>query len=203
MRNAQVAEWILSLVTSSERAAATVGDLMENASGPGAFWFWISVLRTALSMLWQEYSADPVRTMGIAFQGLLLEIAMWGAFVICAALLGGLVGASSYFAGTANAQHPVISALGPALAGAIAWGLIPFQVGRWLARRSPGRELAPCVAFMLLDLVTCGLGVIWEGIPSSLFRFIFGLLTSLAISILFMMPVMAGATWIRRKRMSH
>ena len=33
MRKASIAEWILSLVTTPERAAATVGDLLERPSG--------------------------------------------------------------------------------------------------------------------------------------------------------------------------
>jgi len=203
MRNTQVAEWILSLVTSPDRAASTVGDLMEGAARRGAFWFWLGVLRTALSMLWRDFSDDPARTMGLAIRGLLLEIVMLVAFVICAAFLGGVIGGVWYVAGTVNAPHPVISSLGWMLAGVVAWGLIPFQIGRWLARRSPGRELAPCVGFMLFDLVTCGIGLIWGGTQSSLLQFLFGLMTGLSLSVLLTIPLMAGAALVRRKRMSH
>jgi hypothetical protein len=41
MRNANIAERILSLVTTPDRAAATVGDLIE--SGAGAPRFWVTV----------------------------------------------------------------------------------------------------------------------------------------------------------------
>ena len=49
MRNAQVAEWILSVVTSPERAAAAVGDLLENAVHE---WHVLALacLRTAVSL---------------------------------------------------------------------------------------------------------------------------------------------------------
>ena len=170
---------------------------------PARSGLWISVLRTALSMLWQEYSADPVLHDGYCVSrdsfrnrnvGSLRDLVRhcWADWSARHRILREL----------RNARHPVISALGPARSPAQPPGPHPVSIGRWLARRSPGRELAPCVAFMLLDLVTCGLGVIWEGIPSSLFSdsssdylFRFG-----ASLILFMMPVMAGATWIRRKR---
>jgi len=203
MRNAQVAEWILSLVTSPDRAASMVGDLMENAAIRGAFWFWIGVLRTALSLLWREFSDDPARTMGLAFRGLLLEIVMFAAFVICATILGGMLGAFLSIAGVAAGPHPVLSWLGWALAGIVAWGLIPFQVGRWLARRAPGRELAPCLGFMLFDLVTSGVGLAWGGTQSSPLQLASELMTSLSLFVLLTIPLMAGAVLVRRKRLSH
>jgi hypothetical protein len=46
MRNASIAEWILSLATSPERAAATVGDLLEKSSS-----FWLSVFGTFVSLV--------------------------------------------------------------------------------------------------------------------------------------------------------
>jgi hypothetical protein len=49
MRNATTAERILSLVTTRDRAAATVGDLIESRAGALRFWFTIGsqVLRRA------------------------------------------------------------------------------------------------------------------------------------------------------------
>jgi hypothetical protein len=41
MRNANVAERILSLITTPDRAAATVGDLIETHVGVWRFWFTI------------------------------------------------------------------------------------------------------------------------------------------------------------------
>ncbi len=43
--------------------------------------------------------------------------------------------------------------LGWTVGGAVGGIVIPFLIGRMLARRSPGRELAACVAFVILDSV--------------------------------------------------
>ena len=78
MPNATAAEWVLSLATTPERAASTVGDLMEEAPPRGALWFWSNVLRTASSHIWRDLRAAPLRMLGFAFAGL----AAWVALVI-------------------------------------------------------------------------------------------------------------------------
>ena len=73
MRNAflkeNVAEWILRLVTTQERASATVGDLLEVSSG--VVRFWASVLSTATSIAWREAWAHPRQTTWLAVRGTL------------------------------------------------------------------------------------------------------------------------------------
>ena len=71
MRSAIAAEWILSLVTAPDRAAATVGDLMEEGSAHGVGWFWSNVLRTASGHVWRGVSASPLRALWHAIWGLL------------------------------------------------------------------------------------------------------------------------------------
>src|ERR1035441_7999782 len=83
MRNATAAEWILSLATTPDRAASTVGDLLEEASARGVFWFWSSVLRTASSHLWRDLRAAPLRILGLAFSGLLAYLAL----IVCLGFL--------------------------------------------------------------------------------------------------------------------
>jgi hypothetical protein len=200
MRNAQLAEWILSLVTSSDRAASTVGDLMENSAIRGAFWFWIGVLRTAFSLLWKEFSGEPARMMGLAARGFLLQGVLILASVICIAFVAGVFWGVT---GAPSKLPPEISPIVWALFGVVSWGLIPFQVGRWLARRSPERELAPCLAFIIFDLAVSGvLGLIWGSVQGSLLDFMLGLVTSVMLSILYATPLVAGAVWIRRKRIT-
>jgi hypothetical protein len=77
MRKAQIAELILSLFTSRDRAASTVGDLMENALGHGGWWFWSGVSRTALSLFWSSFSAEPYFVAGIAIRGLMLNLTLY------------------------------------------------------------------------------------------------------------------------------
>jgi len=38
MRNADVAQWVLSLFTTPDRAASTIGDLVETVAGPVRLW---------------------------------------------------------------------------------------------------------------------------------------------------------------------
>jgi hypothetical protein len=77
MRNATAAEWILTLTTTNDRAASTVGDLLEEASSRGGLWFWSSVLRTASSHLWRGLRAAPLRIVGLAFSGLLAYLVLF------------------------------------------------------------------------------------------------------------------------------
>ena len=63
MRKADVAEALLSLVGSPERARSFVGDLMEER-GHGVLWFWRSVTRLWLAMLGRDVMTAPA-TMAI------------------------------------------------------------------------------------------------------------------------------------------
>ncbi len=65
-----VAEWILALVTSRDRAASTVGDLMEQGPERGVIWFWSGVLRTVASLLWRGLTENSARVAKLAFLGL-------------------------------------------------------------------------------------------------------------------------------------
>ncbi len=74
MHNVNIAEWILALVTTRDRAASTVGDLAEVAATRGVVWFWSGVLRTAASLLWRDVAERPARITGLAFFGLAVYI---------------------------------------------------------------------------------------------------------------------------------
>jgi hypothetical protein len=54
MRTASTAEWILCRVTTKERAASMVGDLVEIEKQKGLLWFWLSIARIALSLYWRR-----------------------------------------------------------------------------------------------------------------------------------------------------
>ena len=69
MHSTHLAEWILGLVTSRDRAASTVGDLVEEASSRGAVWFWSGIVRIAASLLWRGVAENPLRLAGVAFIG--------------------------------------------------------------------------------------------------------------------------------------
>jgi hypothetical protein len=184
MRNAQVAEWILSLVTSPERATSTVGDLMENAPNHGRF--WLGVLRTAVSLQWSDVAINPGRMARLAGGAFLV-----GMVLIFVCILAIIPLAMALRPGDPNVWASWAFNIPSVLAVMI---LVPFQQGRWLARHSPGQELAPCLAVAMLtaavDAVAAGFG----GVT------VFQIVLTIALPSI---PMFAGAVWVRRKRLSH
>ena len=71
MRSTRVAEWILAQVTSRQRAAAVIGDLLEKVPVRGVLWFWWSVATTAVALVWRDVTAHPLRTLGLGLTGYL------------------------------------------------------------------------------------------------------------------------------------
>lgn len=142
MRNVGAAEWILSLVMNPDRAASTAGDLGESASSRGAVRFWFSVARTAGSLLWRGLIAEPVRMFGFALLGFGVETAL--------AMVWGILYVSIVF--TFFEHLPSFLSSGVFLM-TVCFSpscLIQFQIGRFLARRVPGRELTVCLALTIL-----------------------------------------------------
>jgi hypothetical protein len=155
MRKAHIAELILSLFTSRERAASIVGDLIENATG-GAIWFWSCVFRTALSLLWSDLADEPAFIAGLGFRGLLLNLslnlALFISIVILSVIFGVLVG-SGLVSGPAGITLRAFWVL-----GAIAVFTVNFQTGQWIARRARGREMAACIAFVIIQTIVLAIG---------------------------------------------
>jgi hypothetical protein len=84
MRKATIAEWILSLTVAPERAATTVGDLLEAGSDRGPLWFWSSILRTAFFHAMDDFFASPALMLWLAFGG-------WVTAVVANVVLSNLV----------------------------------------------------------------------------------------------------------------
>jgi hypothetical protein len=96
MRSVPIAEWILALVTTRDRAASTVGDLTEGMATRGVIWFWSGVLRTAALLLWRHVAEDPVGVTGLALLGMALYI---GTDLLFAGLSGAAFFVSAYRSG--------------------------------------------------------------------------------------------------------
>jgi hypothetical protein len=62
MRNALVAEWIITRLTDRNRAAAIIGDLLESVGEEKTFAFWLSVTGIVLSLSWR-----PIAGFAAAF----------------------------------------------------------------------------------------------------------------------------------------
>jgi hypothetical protein len=138
MHSMNIAEWILALVTSDDRAASTAGDLRERAASHGVFWFWSSVLRTAISLLWCDITERPARFTGLAFLGLAVYI-----------------GIDLIFAGLSGVAFFLVAPLRVGSIGGRLWFTAPVVVssliiGRMLAQWAPRRELTACVVFAIV-----------------------------------------------------
>jgi hypothetical protein len=215
MRNARLAEWILSLVTTPERASATVGDLLEDRLHAGALRFWGAVLFAAFSLLWRDVVAHPKRMAVLAVYGVFLELLLsFVAAFVLVVLYGVIALVVSGVNPGAQLRVGVSMPMSVITAGTIVgWvvGLVAqFQVGRVLAKRSPGAELAPCLATTLLS-VTIPLLIVLLSRGRATFPTgqlmrdaVYG--PSPILAVLFQIPplfvLLAGAARVRRQRLS-
>jgi hypothetical protein len=65
MQSATSAEWILGRLTTKERAASIIGDLVEIEKHKGQLWFWLSVAGIVVSLAWRR----PVAFLAGSFAG--------------------------------------------------------------------------------------------------------------------------------------
>ena len=188
MHSVQISEWILGLVTSRDRAATTVGDLLERDSPVGGVRFWSRISRIAASLLWRQLAENPLPVAGVAAIGLVAD-------VVASLLIAVLSGVLFFFA--ASNGHQLTSEW---------WNvglevpplLISVLIGRMLARWAPGRELSACLAYGILGtLFSLLLAFVDPGglAPSALF-WVF--LNDVAQRT----PVIAGAVWGRHRRLA-
>jgi hypothetical protein len=222
MRKAQIAEFVLSLFTSPERAASTVGDLIENAAARGVWGFWWDISRTAFSLLWNSLRAEPLFMASIGFRGLLLSFSLLLLTLICIIVFIplSLIVVSLPFsaAGIHLDQWALrfswVSGLLGGLLGLIAVLAVQFQTGRWIARRARGREMAACVAFLvtweivmrisgeilsrghLLDFLTSYSHGVTAPTPDMPAAFMWILVISSYVDVI---ALFAGAIWVRRR----
>jgi hypothetical protein len=187
MRSIHIAEWILGLVTSAERASPTVGDLAEQASSRGAVWLWSAVMRTAFALMWRQVREDPLRVTGAALLGVAVDVGASYIFICFIALLYYVVAAyqNLHVPHLLNAAAATWNLAGPLVAS--------LAVGRVLARLATGREIAVCFVYVVL-LCVCGLILLFfvPTMPSPAWAL--GILEDLAQQA----PVFAGAVWGRR-----
>lgn len=190
MHSIHIAEWILGLVTSRDRAASTAGDFAEEAAARGVIWFWSRVWWTVASLLWRGVAESPGRIIRVALLGFAVDVG-------ASALLAGLSGVA-FFVAALNG-HPVqlnsiwwiIGLHAPLLVASL-------LVGRILARWAPGAELGACLAYAILgSIISLTMTVVSPG--------------GLGISALLWIflsdatqrtPVLAGAVWGRYRRLA-
>jgi hypothetical protein len=151
MHSVHIAEWLLALVTTRDRAASTVGDLTEGAATRGGAWFWSGVLRTAASLLWRDVVEHPARLTGLALLAVAINIAIAVLFAILS-----IIGSAILVGAFMGAFHigirilPEVDSIGFKIWFTVPMVVGPLLVGRLLARWAPGRELAACLMYAIL-----------------------------------------------------
>jgi hypothetical protein len=127
-----VAEKLLSLFTTPERAVTIAGDFAEDAGRRGSLWFWRQASGTAISLALRQVASAPIRMILLFLLGNLLidaAIMLFGPFV-----------------------ETVTVQPNPAIwqSAWVIWRLTAaFFTGLLLARLSAGREIAICGAVAL------------------------------------------------------
>ncbi len=180
MHSINIAEWILALVTTHDRAASTVGDLTERAATRGVVWFWSGVLRTATALLWRDVAEHLARLTGLAFLGLAIYI---GIDLVFAALSG----VAFFWTSMVSGHSLPLDSIGWKLWFAAPVLVSSLVIGRMLARWAPGLELAACVVYAIL---------------ASIYNLVPALGDNGAISaLLCILIVPAGAAWGRSRRL--
>jgi hypothetical protein len=181
MLKPRIAERILALVTSRDRASSTVGDLMEIAQTRGVVWFWADILRTALSMAWRDIRADDGRIALLAVLGFVLQ------FVCCSIVLE-LMSFVWILPLPENSR--------PEFAYQIFNNVVlPLFVARWIAQLARGREVAACFSLFVVSVtIAMAITLIMQAVnPKSEARLNLMIFTEL-------LPLLAGAIWARRRQ---
>jgi len=192
MPRARLAERMLSLVVTRDRAASMIGDLIE--ASPAGRASWIAVARIAVSLLWKDVCAQPGRMLYLvtagAFMNLVIMSTFGAAFFLIVILLGLF---------RALLHRDVTIAVDPLFACLVVYAAVPapFMTGRWIARRSQSKELAPCLVLTVLAFAIWGAFCLAYGQQVSLMNGLSGILPTLACLTVAAFSLNAGAIWRR------
>jgi hypothetical protein len=80
----RLAESLLSIVTPPDRAAATVGDLLEVSAGAPSVTFWMAIARTFAALVWRDLNAARLAMAGsaaVGWLGFMLLALFWALLV--------------------------------------------------------------------------------------------------------------------------
>jgi hypothetical protein len=190
-----IAECILGLFSTRQRAASMAGDLAE--SNPRVFRFWCDVLRTAFGFLRRDMAFESGKIAGLAIRAWLLQMVF---FVLCWTVLGIVITLVIQGFGLRTAPDSgYLSAIGLTVGGAC-----DFLVGRWLARRAHGREIAAVFAVHMVQFLASTLfvtAIVLRGLWGATWLDAFSLPSPLFL--LLSVPMFAGAIIERRNRMKE
>lgn len=198
MDKGKIAEMLLSLVMDPVRAAGVSGDLLEAGASRNGFWFWSNVFQTFLATIWRETKAWPLFVLGLAIRGALAQCAI--AFSVALPIIA----VTSSHQRMAH-EHPFFWY--PLLAislGSVNVLVAPFFAGRWVAKRSLGKEFAICIAMtMVSPFVIAGMSIPFVWVVSLMSGQVYTGHTFLWLrwwEMGFLLPYLTGALLVRRRR---
>ena len=161
MRSGRLAETLLSLVVSRDRAASAVGDLMEESDARGRFWFWRSLTRLWLSLLGRDLFFAPFRmavssalawfvymflSLMLAFAGYFVVATIWG----IGYMFTNHTGLELLTDALRLEWPPVASVATWWIQAVVLFAIAPFQLGRASAQYWRGHEVSLAVVTLLI-----------------------------------------------------
>ncbi len=183
----------LLLVASPQLAALMVGDWLEETPVRGSLWFRCSVLRTVFSFVGRDIIAAPFRAGILALCALFLGSALsriledcWGIIMITLIRIDSAVRPPGILR-----PFPIHQWLTGPAETAILVIAVQFQIGVWIARHAPRREMTTCI-FCVVVCIAAGM-VSHDQVGSVLAQ---------PYALLGWVSVIAGAIWVRRRRAS-
>jgi hypothetical protein len=190
MRSISIAEWILALVTSPDRAATTVGDLAEEATARGVVCFWFSLLRTAAALVLRAIADKPARLAGLAFLGLAMDVGF-------GSLVAFRYGVAAFIALLCG--HPLSVSSTMVMWSVVATMAASLGIGRMLARWAADREIAASLGYVVVAVSFDFLFFLLarNGLRASVATLALLLLIVIAVRT----PALAGAVWGRHRRL--
>jgi hypothetical protein len=174
-----VCEGLFSLFTSSDRAEAIAGDLMEEREQRGWIWFWLHVVRTALT-LWRNAATEaPLQVLALATAGcaLLTAPAFGGAAAV--RLVPQLTGSPVSW-----------------IAVTMSWWGGALWIGASLVAIAPRRGMAACATLAVAGealLIALGAGLFRHELQNAEFVLFY------AIALATAAPLLLGGAIARRR----
>ena len=163
MHRGRLAEELLSLVAPADRAASTIGDLLEEVDARGRLWFWQSVARLVLALLARDLLAAPLAMAAASafswflYMGLCLVLGL-GGYVIVTLIWGGAYVLAHHTGLELLADvlrlrfdwPPIPAWTTYAIQAIVLFAIAPLQIGRSSAPHWRGHEMSLVLVMLLI-----------------------------------------------------
>ena len=151
------------MVVPGDRAGAIAGDLIEFADTRGPRWYWLSLIRVVLAVLFQDAMRTPIHLAAFAAATWLVYMIVTALTMVVAMFVSVILWGAAYV----FANHTGVELLTNWLGLRVEWGFLsdeslsfvkvlmlaavaPFQTGQMAARRWPGRELTVALVMSMV-----------------------------------------------------